>query len=69
MSSLVDLILDKPDVVPETAIDQHKFGMPDRNGSIYSDALFSQGDEVFIQHQGAQYRLRRTRNGKLILTK
>ncbi|MEK7843343.1 MAG: hemin uptake protein HemP [Pseudomonadota bacterium] len=69
MSSLVDSILDKPDVVPETAIDQHKFGMPDRNGSIYSDALFSQGDEVFIQHQGAQYRLRRTRNGKLILTK
>ncbi len=69
MSSLVNSILDKPDVVPETAIDQRKFGMPDRNGSIYSDALFSEGDEVLIQHQGAEYRLRRTRNGKLILTK
>lgn len=69
MSSLVDSILDKSDVVPETTIDQRKFGMQDRNGPIYSDALFSQGDEVLIQHQGAEYRLRRTRNGKLILTK
>ncbi len=69
MSSLVDSMLDKPDVVPGTATDTRKFGMPDRNRSLYSDTLFSQGDEVFIQHQGAQYRLRRTRNGKLILTK
>ena len=69
MSSLVDSILDKSAAAPETAIDQRKFGMPDRNGSIYSDTLFSQGDEVLIQHQGAEYRLRRTRNGKLILTK
>ncbi|MBP0131776.1 MAG: hemin uptake protein HemP [Nitrosospira sp.] len=43
--------------------------MPDQSRSIYSETLFSQGDEIFIQHQGAQYRLRRTRNGKLILTK
>ncbi len=69
MSSLVNSILDKSDMVPETAIEQRKFGTPDRSRSIYSDTLFSQGDEVFIQHQGAQYRLRRTRNGKLILTK
>lgn len=69
MNSLVDSILDKPDVVSGTAADTRKFGMLDRNRSLYSDALFSQGDEVFIQHQGAEYRLRRTRNGKLILTK
>ena len=69
MNSLVDSILDKSDVIPEIATDTRKFGMPDRNRSIYSDTLFSQGDEVFIQHQGAEYRLRRTRNGKLILTK
>ncbi|MBA0014907.1 MAG: hemin uptake protein HemP [Nitrosospira sp.] len=43
--------------------------MPDQSKFIYSETLFSQGDEIFIQHQGAQYRLRRTRNGKLILTK
>nr|WP_227869298.1 hemin uptake protein HemP [Nitrosospira lacus] len=44
--------------------------MLERSRSIHSDTLFSDGeDEVFIQHQGAQYRLRRTRNGKLILTK
>lgn len=69
MSSAADSILDRLDTAPETAIDQRKFGMRDRNGPIYSDALFSQGDEVLIQHQGAEYRLRRTRNGKLILTK
>ncbi|WP_198140818.1 hemin uptake protein HemP [Nitrosospira sp. Nsp13] len=43
--------------------------MLEQNERIYSDTLFQHGDEVFIQHQGEQYRLRRTRNGKLILTK
>ena len=54
---------------PETTVDKQKVVMLDRNRRIYSDSLFSHGDEVFIQHQGEQYRLRRTRNGKLILTK
>ncbi len=54
---------------PEPQGDTQKFAMLDRNKRIYSDTLFSHGDEVFIQHQGEQYRLRRTRNGKLILTK
>jgi hemin uptake protein HemP len=36
---------------------------------ISSDSLFDKRDEVVIVHQGEQYRLRRTRNGKLILTK
>lgn len=41
----------------------------DTNKPINSDSLFVESNEVIIQHQGEQYRLRRTRNGKLILTK
>ena len=37
--------------------------------TIPSNWLFAKNDEVLIAHQGAEYRLRRTRNGKLILTK
>ena len=36
---------------------------------IDSKTLFAQGNVVLIQHQGERYLLRRTRNGKLILTK
>ena len=61
--------MDKTFTAPVTQTDKHTFAMLDRNRRIYSDTLFSHGDEVFIQHQGEQYRLRRTRNGKLILTK
>ncbi len=61
--------MDKSLTVPETNVDKQNFVMLDRNRRIFSDTLFSQGDEIFIQHQGEQYRLRRTRNGKLILTK
>ena len=34
-----------------------------------SDALFDGTREVRIDHHGQEYRLRQTRNGKLILTK
>lgn len=34
-----------------------------------SRALFGDAQEVRIEHFGQEYRLRRTRNGKLILTK
>lgn len=63
--------MNKPILSPEATLDKDKdhFIMSDRGKPIYSDTLFSHGDEVFIQHHGAQYRLRRTRNGKLILTK
>ena len=61
--------MDKLLTTPETTVDKQNVVMLDRNRRIYSDSLFSHGDEVFIQHQGEQYRLRRTRNGKLILTK
>lgn len=41
-----------------------------QGGEISSVALFSYGrNEVVIEHRGEQYRLRQTRNGKLILTK
>jgi hemin uptake protein HemP len=36
---------------------------------VTSDELFSSGTEVGIIHQGAMYRLRITRGGKLILNK
>ncbi|MDA8383437.1 MAG: hemin uptake protein HemP [Betaproteobacteria bacterium] len=41
----------------------------DRNPPIRSETLFAAGDELLIEHQGQRYRLRRTRAGKLILTK
>ena len=41
----------------------------DRTLPICSESLFTQSDEVLIHHRGEHYRLRRTRNGKLILTK
>ncbi|HYP68559.1 MAG TPA: hemin uptake protein HemP [Thiobacillaceae bacterium] len=37
---------------------------------ISSESLFRFGrNEVVIEHRGEEYRLRQTRNGKLILTK
>jgi hemin uptake protein HemP len=37
--------------------------------SIDSQTLFRGASEIVIEHQGAQYRLRITRQGKLILNK
>jgi hemin uptake protein HemP len=37
--------------------------------SIFSSALFAGGNEVVITHGCETYRLRETRQGKLILTK
>lgn len=49
--------------------ENRQFVVLDRSKPIHSEALFLRGDEVLIQHRGEHYRLRRTRNGKLILTK
>ena len=38
-------------------------------GSIPTDRLFRGRQEILIDHSGEIYRLRITRNGKLILTK
>lgn len=69
MSSIADSIMDTSSIGLETSTDKRKFAMLDWSQPIPSDVLFSNGDEVFIQHQGAQYRLRRTPDGKLILSK
>ena len=61
--------MDKLITISEASAEKQNVVSLDRNRRLYSDSLFSHGDEVFIQHQGEQYRLRRTRNGKLILTK
>lgn len=38
-------------------------------GIVPADFLFQGSQEILISHQGAHYRLRITKNGKLILTK
>lgn len=56
--------------LPQTKIGNlHQSGLSDLSTLIDSDALFKNGDIVFILHNGEQYSLRRTRNGKLILNK
>ena len=56
--------------LPQTKIrNLHQSSTSDLSTPIDSDALFKNGDVVFILHKGEQYSLRRTRNGKLILNK
>jgi hemin uptake protein HemP len=43
-------------------------GRPVRAPVMDSDALFQGAAEVVIRHAGKEYRLRKTRLGKLILT-
>lgn len=50
---------------PETS----RYLVLDRTQPIPTDRLFALTQEVRILHQGQEYRLRRTRSGKLILTK
>ena len=72
MAVTVNSTIKSPQLTPEAIVDKEKnhFDISDQRKPIYSEALFSHGDdEVFIQHRGEQYRLRRTRSGKLILTK
>lgn len=54
---------------PEAKRPDSRYLIVDRDRPIPSDHLFIAQDEVRIQHRGEEYRLRRTRNGKLILTK
>ncbi len=39
------------------------------SGIIQTDSLFQGSQEILISHNGEHYRLRITKNGKLILTK
>ena len=47
----------------------HQSKISDVKKFIGSDILFKDSDVIFILHNGEQYSLRRTRNGKLILNK
>ena len=40
-----------------------------RTPTLYSQNLFAMTKEVRIEHEGEEYRLRLTRNNRLILTK
>ncbi len=57
------------DIARTSTFNLHPLATANENKIIDTDLLFESGDVVLIQHQGEQYRLRRTRNGKLILTK
>jgi hemin uptake protein HemP len=48
---------------------KRRYLVHDRSKPICSSNLFAAGNEILIEHQGEQYRLRLTRNGRLILTK
>ena len=56
-------------IAQASALSPHLFTTTNENTIINTNTLFKNEDVVFIQHQGKQYCLRRTRNGKLILTK
>ena len=69
MGSIVHSLVEAPNAFSDIGGDEHQFAMPGPSRSIRSETLFSEGNEVYIQHRGEQYLLRHTRNGKLILTK
>jgi hemin uptake protein HemP len=69
MSSAANSTRELLGIVSETDADDSTSAGIDCRKPIHSDALFSDGDVVFIEHQGARYVLRRTRDGKLILSK
>ncbi len=48
---------------------QQSSNIPTFSAAIDSGCLFKNTDVIFILHNGEQYSLRRTRNGKLILNK
>lgn len=52
-----------------TAIANYFSNRTSRLPTLQSNHLFSMTKEVRIEHQGEEYRLRLTRNNKLILTK
>ena len=59
----------KPDEEPENEAPVKKTTEPVLPKIISFDSLARCGDEIWIENDGQIYRLRRTRQGKLILTK
>jgi hemin uptake protein HemP len=65
----------KLELNPQSALDPPSKGMPTVEAGcssvtiIQADVLFGESNTLFIDLRGERYQLRRTRNGKLILTK
>lgn len=61
----------KSDPVPHNAFDvlPPKIDSSSSPGAVSAELLFGGAKEIVIRHQGDDYRLRITRNDKLILTK
>ena len=58
----------------ETGFHQEELGKPDGRDAVVrkvisSEQLMGGAREIAIRHEGQEYRLQITRNGKLILTK
>lgn len=51
------------------AADKGPKSKPDDQKVLESEALFQGRSEIIIRHQGADYRMKITRQGKLILNK
>lgn len=59
-----------PGCLASEAEEPSEVSNPSEGRAISSTSLFGRcSNQIVIEHQGEQYRLRLTRNGKLILTK
>lgn len=58
-----------PPLPPQTALPQPVPALPEAARVFDSAQLLGGQPEIYIVHQGEMYRLRLTRQGKLILTK
>ena len=60
----------KNNLAPHSAAIQNLPASPAPRGPLYlSQSLFQGSNVIWIEHDGEHYSLRRTRQGKLILTK
>ena len=59
-----------PDPIPTDPQGNQRREPPSRSSSdrVASQQLLGKKGELIIEHEGREYRLRRTQNGKLILT-
>lgn len=63
------LSMDPPATLATPPVHTQRSGAALAQRQFDSRALFEGAQEVRIEHCGQEYRLRQTRNGKLILTK
>ena len=65
----IKIIQNMSDEIPPDGPQPDESGFPELPKIIKFDSLARCGDEVWIEHNGQIYRLRKTRQEKLILTK